>query len=152
MAELPLDSAGTGLPLDPYGGRGCCGYGDGPVLQHRPDQFLDDERRTLPGHHPQVLELFGSGARKWCVPCPLRDSLLDRGERRLYPGRTHWGVGFRTCTATCEPSASDPRFPRGGKSGTLKLPTGIKTMNAIEVVQRYNKACNGRDAPSELER
>jgi hypothetical protein len=33
-----------------------------------------------------------------------------------------------------------------------KLPTGIKTMNAIEVVQRYNKAWNGRDAPSELER
>jgi hypothetical protein len=58
MAQLSSDPAGTGLPLDPYSGRGCCGYGDGPILQHRPNQFLDDERRTLPGHHPQVLELL----------------------------------------------------------------------------------------------
>ena len=116
MAELPPDPAGTGLPFEPYGGRGCCGYGDGPVLQHRLRQFLDDERRTLPGHHPQVLELLGSGARKWCFPCPLRDSLLDRGERRLYPGRTHWGVGFRTRIAACEPSVGDPRFPCARKS------------------------------------
>ena len=62
MAELPSDLAGTGLPLDPYGGRGCCGYDDGPVLQHRLHQFLDDQRRTLSGHHPQVLELLGSSA------------------------------------------------------------------------------------------
>ena len=101
--------------------RGCCGYGDGPVLQHRLHQFLDDERCTLPGHHPQVLELLGSSARKWRIPYPLRDSLLDRGERRLYPGRTHWGVGFRTRIAACEPSAGEHRFPRVGKSGTLKL-------------------------------
>jgi hypothetical protein len=58
MAELPSDPAGTGLPFEPYGGRGCCGYGDGPVLQHRLHQFLDDERRTLSRHYPQVLELL----------------------------------------------------------------------------------------------
>jgi hypothetical protein len=52
----------------------------------------------------------------------LRDSLLDRGERRLYPGRTHWGVGFRTRIAAREPSASDHRFPLVRKSSTLKLP------------------------------
>ena len=96
MAELPSDPAGTGLSLEPYGGRGCCGYGDGPVLQHRLHQFLDDQRCPLSGHHPQVLELLGSSAGKWCVPYPLRNSLLDRSERRLYPGRTHWGMGFRT--------------------------------------------------------
>ena len=71
MAELSFDPAGTGLPLDPYSGRGCGGYGDGPVLQHRL-QFLDDQRCPLSGHHPQVLELFGSSARKWCVPCDAR--------------------------------------------------------------------------------
>ncbi len=70
MAELPSDPAGTGLPIGSHGGRGCCGYGDGPVLQHRLHQFFDDERRTLPWHHPQVLELLGSSARKWCVPYP----------------------------------------------------------------------------------
>ena len=58
MAKLPADPAGTGLPLDPYGRRRCRSYGDGPVLQHRLHQFLDDERRTLSGHHPQVLELL----------------------------------------------------------------------------------------------
>src|ERR1700751_2413657 len=114
MAELPLDPAGTGLPLEPYGGRGCCGYGDGSVLQHGLHRFLDDERRTLPGHHAQVLELFGSSTRKRCVPCTLRDSLLDRGESRLYPGRTHWGVVFRTRIAAREPSGGH-RFLRVGK-------------------------------------
>ena len=49
MAELPSDAAGTGLPLDSYGGRGCCGYGDGPVFQHRLHQFLDDQRGPYPG-------------------------------------------------------------------------------------------------------
>ena len=106
MGELPSDPTGTGLPFDPYGRRGSCGYGDGPVLQHRLHQFLNDERRTLPGHHPQVLELLGSSARKWRLPCALRDSLLDRSERRLYPGRMHWGLGFRTRIAACKPSAA----------------------------------------------
>jgi hypothetical protein len=72
----------------------------------------------LSGHHPQILELLGSSARKWCVPYPLRNSLLDRGERRLYPGRTHWGMGFRTRIAACKASAGDDRFPRVGKNGT----------------------------------
>ena len=53
-----LPTPPPGLPFEPYGRRGCCGYGDGPVLQHRLRQFLNDERRTLPGHHPQVLELL----------------------------------------------------------------------------------------------
>ena len=48
----------TDSSLDPYGRRRCRSYGDGPVLQHRLHQFLDDERRTLSGHHPQVLELL----------------------------------------------------------------------------------------------
>src|SRR6516162_6714364 len=111
MAELPSDPTGTGLPLDPYGGRGCCGYSNGPVLQHRLHQFLDDQRCTIPGHYPQVLEFFGSSERKWCISCPLRDSLLDRGERRLHPGQPHWGVGFRSRIAACKP-ARDHRFPR----------------------------------------
>ena len=121
MAELPSDPAGAGLSLDAYGGRRCCGYGAGPVLQHRLHQFLDDQRCPLSRHHPQVLELLGSSARKWCVPCPLRNSLLDRGERRIYPGRTDWGVGLRARIAACKASAGDNRFPRFGKSGTLKL-------------------------------
>ena len=48
------------ITLRPIRLKGLCGYGDGPVLQHRLRQFLNDERRTLPGHHPQVLELLGS--------------------------------------------------------------------------------------------
>ena len=94
--------------------------GNGPVLQHRLRQFLDDQRCPLSGHHPQVLELLGSSARKWCVPCPLRNSLLDRGERPLFPGRTHWGMGFRKRIAACEASADDQRFLRVRKNGTLK--------------------------------
>ena len=50
--------AGTGLPLDPYGARGCCGYGDGSVFQHGSGQFFDDKRRSLPEHNPEVLELL----------------------------------------------------------------------------------------------
>jgi hypothetical protein len=78
-----LPTPGTGLPFDPYGGRGRCGYGDDPVLQHRLHQFLDDQRCPFSGHHPQVLELLGSSARKWCVSRPSRDSLRDRSKRGL---------------------------------------------------------------------
>ena len=53
---------------------------------------------------------------------PLRNSLLDRSERRLYPGRMHWGVGFRKRIAVCKASAGDHRFRRLGKDGTMKLP------------------------------
>ena len=52
-----------------------CGYGDGAVHQHRLRQFPDDERRTLSEHHPQVLELLPSSARKWRIPYPLRNTL-----------------------------------------------------------------------------
>ena len=115
--------ARTGLPLKPYGGGGCCGYGDGPVLQHRLHEFLDDQRCPLSGHHPKVLELLGSSARKWCVSYPLRNPLFDGGERRLYPGRTHWGMGFRKRIATCKAPTSDHRFRRVEKDGTVKLPS-----------------------------
>jgi hypothetical protein len=40
------------------------------IASHRLHQFLDDERRTVPWHHSQVLELLGSSARKWCIPYP----------------------------------------------------------------------------------
>ena len=49
MAELSFDPAGTGLPLDPYGGRGCGGYGDGPVLQHRLHRFSMTSGAPYPG-------------------------------------------------------------------------------------------------------
>ena len=42
LAELPSDPTCTGIPLEPYGGRGCRDYGDGAVLQHRLRQFLDE--------------------------------------------------------------------------------------------------------------
>ena len=70
----------------------------------------------LSGHHPQILELLGSGARKWCVPYPLRDSLFDCGERRLCPGRTHWGMGFRKRIAARKGSAGNRCLSRFGKA------------------------------------
>ena len=138
MAELSSDPACAGLSFEPYGGRGCCGYGDGPVLQHRLHQFFDDERRTLPGHHPQVLEPLGSSARKWCIPCPVRHSLLDRGERRLHPRRAHWRVGFRALIAARQPSTGEHRFPRAGKSRTLKL------RNIMDILARIPSSARSR--------
>jgi hypothetical protein len=49
MVELSLDAAGARLSFNPYGARGRCRHGDGPVLQHRPDQLFDDKWSTYPG-------------------------------------------------------------------------------------------------------
>jgi hypothetical protein len=80
-----IDVATGGLPLEPYGGRGCCGYRDGPVLQHRLHQFLDDQRCPYPGitrkfwSFRRFVEAFydalASGAR-------VGDATLE-GQRKL---------------------------------------------------------------------
>jgi PAP2 superfamily len=63
--------------------------------------FLDDERCPYPNITRKFWS-FSEAARE-SIPSPLRDSLLERGERRLYPGQTHWGLGLRTRVETCEP-------------------------------------------------
>ena len=65
---------------------------------------------TSGGAYPGITRKFWSfseAAREWCVPCPLRNSLLDRCERRVCPGRTHWGMGFRKRIAARKASAGD---------------------------------------------
>jgi hypothetical protein len=79
--------------------------------------------------YPGITRNSGASRKqreKRCVPYSLRNSLLDCGERRLCPGRTHWGMGFRKRIATRKGSAGNHGRSRFG-TAALKL-RSIRTL------------------------
>jgi hypothetical protein len=112
MVELSLDAAGGRLSFNPYGARGRCRHGDGPVLQHRPDQLFDDKWSTYPGITRKFWSFSEAARENGASRNPVWNSLSDRGGSRLRPARTRWGLGFRTRLVACEAWTGDHPLPR----------------------------------------